>query len=61
MGNIIELKNIDYSYGGEIRALDNLSLNIKKGEALILKGPNGCGKSTLLKIMNGLIFPNSGD
>ncbi len=57
---MIELKNISYAYQDRI-ALDNISLEIGKGEAVALLGANGCGKSTLLKIINGIISPESGN
>jgi cobalt/nickel transport system ATP-binding protein len=60
MKNIIELKNINYGYGGS-RALKNLNLEIEDGGSVAIIGPNGSGKSTLLKIINGIIFPDSGD
>lgn len=56
---MIDLKDVSYSYSG-IFALKNISLRIEKGEAVALLGANGSGKSTLLKIINGIIFPDSG-
>lgn len=56
---MIELKDINYSYEGS-RALNNISLKIEKGQSVSLLGPNGSGKSTLLKLLNGLIFSDSG-
>ena len=53
---MIEIKNVSYSYEG-IPALNNINLQITKGEAIALMGPNGSGKSTLLKLINGLLFP----
>jgi ABC-type cobalt transport system, ATPase component len=55
----LELNNICYAYEGST-ALDSISMKIRKGEAVAFMGPNGSGKSTLLKIINGLIFPDSG-
>ena len=40
--------------------LDNINLNIKKGETVALIGTNGSGKSTLLKLMTKIIYPNKG-
>jgi cobalt/nickel transport system ATP-binding protein len=61
MEDIIKLTNINYSYFGEVPALKNVNLTIQKGELLCIIGQNGCGKSTLLNIMNGLIFPETGE
>jgi ABC-2 type transport system ATP-binding protein len=44
----------------KVRALDDLSLTIKRGEVFGLLGPNGSGKSTTIKLLLGLIFPTSG-
>ncbi|MCB0031484.1 MAG: ATP-binding cassette domain-containing protein, partial [Anaerolineales bacterium] len=57
MGNIIEAKDlkayyITKAYGVErtVKAVDNISLNIKEGEVFGIAGESGCGKSTLLKV-----------
>lgn len=47
---MIELKLIDKSYGNQ-KILDNISLNIKKGEFISIVGPSGAGKTTLLNII----------
>ncbi len=56
---MIEISNVSYSYIG-IPALKNISITIQAGEAVAIMGPNGSGKSTLLKLINGLIFPDTG-
>ena len=43
-----------------LRALDNVTLNIQKGEILGIVGPNGAGKSTILRIMAGVYSPDAG-
>lgn len=45
----------------ETQALDNINLNIKKGEFVSIMGPSGCGKSTLLNLIGLLDQPSSGD
>ncbi|HZL34418.1 MAG TPA: ABC transporter ATP-binding protein [Tepidisphaeraceae bacterium] len=44
----------------KVRALDDLTLNIRRGEVFGLLGPNGSGKSTTIKLLLGLIFPTAG-
>jgi cobalt/nickel transport system ATP-binding protein len=61
MVEIISLKNIGYSYYGNIPALKNINLSVKKGEMFSIIGLNGSGKSTLLHIINALIFPDTGE
>jgi len=45
---------------GKLRAVDNLSMNIRAGETFGLIGPNGSGKTTLIRMLVGLILPTSG-
>lgn len=42
-------------------ALDNINIEIKKGDRIVIIGPSGCGKSTLLRCINGLEIPTSGE
>ena len=58
--NKIELKNISHKYDSEL-ILENINLEIIKGELLIIKGESGNGKTTLLNIISGLIKPSIGD
>jgi NitT/TauT family transport system ATP-binding protein len=48
------------SGGGEVHALDQISLNISDGEFLSLIGPSGCGKSTMLRLIGDLLIPTGG-
>lgn len=57
---VLRLSGISYSYG-EGYALKGISFSATQGESLGILGANGSGKSTLLKIMNGLVFPTSGE
>jgi cobalt/nickel transport system ATP-binding protein len=56
---MIEIKSLSFKYK-DVEALRDISLTISRGEAIALIGPNGSGKSTLLKLINGIIFPDSG-
>ena len=56
---IVSTADISKSFGG-VKALDHVSLNIRKGEIHCLMGENGSGKSTLIKIISGVYKPDSG-
>lgn len=57
---LLEAKNISKSFGG-IRAVQNVSLTIEKGELSSIIGPNGAGKSTLFNLLTGHLVPDSGE
>ncbi|MEM0203968.1 MAG: ABC transporter ATP-binding protein [Archaeoglobaceae archaeon] len=56
---MLELKNVRKRFGG-IVAVDDVSLEIEKGEIVGLIGPNGAGKSTLINLVSGYYYPNEG-
>ncbi len=51
---------MSYSYLERFPALDKVSMTVRRGEKVALLGANGCGESTLLKVLDGLVFPDSG-
>lgn len=57
---MIEIKGLTKKYGA-LTALDNLSLNLRRGEIYGFIGPNGAGKTTTMKILAGLLNPDSGE
>ncbi|MEJ8751133.1 ABC transporter ATP-binding protein [Lagierella sp. ICN-221743] len=58
--NILEVKNLSISFGG-LKAVENVSFKLKKGELLGLIGPNGAGKTTLFNMLSGVYTPTSGE
>ncbi len=57
---LLSLQKVSISFGGPL-LLDEVSLQIERGERVCLLGRNGEGKSTLLKLINGEVVPDSGD
>lgn len=63
---MIKIENATYEYKSLIddsleKAVNNLNIEVKKGEFLVILGHNGSGKSTLAKLMNGLLLPTEGN
>ncbi len=57
--SFLEIKNINKSFGQQ-KVLNNVCVNVEKGELLCILGPSGCGKTTLLRIIAGLETSDSG-
>jgi len=62
--SVIEVRNLSYGYSQgtpfEIKALDNVSFSVEKGELIGVIGHTGSGKSTLMQMLNALLKPDSG-
>lgn len=69
--NLIEFKNVDFSYftdddngnldENEIKVLEDFNLTVEKGSFVAILGHNGSGKSTIAKLTNGILFAKSGE
>ncbi len=58
--NIVTVRNISKIYNKNFKALDNVSLDVKRGSVTAILGPNGAGKTTLVKILATLLTPQQG-
>ena len=60
--SFITVKNLNFKYpNGTENVLNDVSLEVKKGEKVAIIGQNGAGKTTRVKMLNGLLKPVSGD
>lgn len=59
---VLEVKNLSYAYEkGGPKAIENISLEVYKGEILAIVGRSGCGKTTLISHLNGIMKPQEGE
>ena len=59
-GVLLDVKGISLSFGG-VKALSNISFDVRKGEIRAIIGPNGAGKSSMLNCINGFYHPQEGE
>ena len=60
MNSVLNIRNVNKKFGN-VNVLNDININLNKGEFLVLVGPSGCGKSTLLNCIAGLEKIDSGD
>ncbi|WP_246516566.1 ABC transporter ATP-binding protein [Salicibibacter cibarius] len=58
--SVIRLNHVNKAFG-DVRAVQDISIDVKKGELVTFIGPSGCGKTTLLRTIAGFYQPTSGD
>lgn len=57
--SVLKLENIELGFGG-VKAINNVSFEVRKGEVIAIIGPNGAGKSSMLNVINGFYKPQVG-
>jgi branched-chain amino acid transport system ATP-binding protein len=57
---LLDVNNVSLAFGG-VRALENVSFDVRKGEIRAIIGPNGAGKSSMLNVINGFYHPQEGE
>ena len=60
MSNVVEIANLNKSYGKSKVVFENLNLSLPEGRIIGLLGPNGSGKTTLIKLLAGLLKQEEG-
>ena len=60
MGTLLKIKSLSKSFG-PLKAVNNLSFNLDRGEVLGFLGPNGAGKTTTMRMLTGFISPSNGE
>ncbi len=58
---MISLRNVSKTYPRGTRAVEEFSLEVERGETVVLVGPSGCGKTTTLKMINRLVEASAGE
>jgi len=64
MGAIVDIGNVTLTYksaSGNVVAIKDASLKVRRGEFAAVVGPSGCGKSSLMKLVTGLVLPDAGE
>ena len=59
--SLLSLKNVSMVYNGKVRALDNVNLEVEKGDWLAIMGPSGSGKTTLMNIIGCMDHATAGE
>ena len=58
---MVEFRSVTYAINGSRKIIDDLSLDVHRGETVVLLGESGCGKTTTLRLVNRLLTPTAGE